>query len=600
MNQQELRSLKGLPVGYDSFKEVINAGFYYVDKTPYIRKIIKDDSSKVLLIARPPRFGKSLTLNTISQFLTINPNDPNDHSYQEKLFANTKILEDKQFCEEFMGQYPVIFISFKDIVASNYTEACDLLAVTISKLASHHEYLLNSPKLSPLDKRNFEILIDNNLLTEGKYRKNLTFSLKQLTELLAKHYGKNVIVLIDEHDVPLAEAYNNGYYEELVTFMQPFLSKVLKGNTYLYKGVLTGCLTIPNDSSFTGLNHLKIKTVINATGSLAECMGFNKNEVKSILSYYDLLEHEQAVKDWYGGYRIADREIFCPSGVINFCNMAVKELKDTGSVPSPRSFWSPTKSDDIIQQLMSHLKRNDAVRLQTLMDGGEIELLLDEPLNYNETRKLRHTDDFLAILLYTGYLTAVNAATLGATTTCTLRIPNLEIRSAFEKNIKDYYSSESQQNSSNAIVNAFFKGDCEEIRTLLEEKLTTYVSVRDLATKATPENFYHGFLNGIFSVATQTLKDFKSNAEAGNGYADIIFTSKNNQDAVIIEIKSVAKNEEKLSANQNGLKQIEDKHYIQALSKENSDIKHVLCYGIAFCKKECLVRHTIKAIEQNI
>ncbi len=596
---QDQKSLKGLPVGVDSFEDLVNNDYYYVDKTIFIKSVMNDNKSKVLLITRPRRFGKSLTLDTIYSFLNINdPANPQDCSYQKKLFASTKILEDQDFCESFMGKFPVISLSFKEVDGDDYNDAYRLLAKTINATALQFEYLLDSPKISSRNKTLLEPIMDPRAIVDPIHRDDLCLSLQTLSTMLFKHYCKNVVVLIDEYDVPLAHAYAGGYYDKMVKIIRGIFSAGVKGNKSLHKAVLTGCLRVSKDSIFTGLNNLKINTVANDTGTFAECMGFNEAEIKTLLGYYGLSEHEQAVKNWYDGYRICKSEVFCPWDVINFCDTATDELRHGNPVSEPKSYWSSTSTTDIILQFMNHLNKNDAERMQTLMDGGEIEFLLNEQLNYNEIGTFHRSDDFWTLLLYTGYLTAVSSVTHGETTSCTARIPNLEIRSAFEKNIKDYYSSESQQNSSNAIVNAFFKGDCEEIRTLLEEKLTTYVSVRDLATKATPENFYHGFLNGIFSVATQTLKDFKSNAEAGNGYADIIFTSPNNRDAVIIEIKSVAKNEEKLSATQNGLKQIEGKQYIRALSKENSDIKRVWCYGIAFCKKECLVRHTIKTIAE--
>ncbi len=587
MDAQNLMSLKGLPVGKSEFNKIVENDFYYVDKTSYIKTVIKDDTSEALLITRPRRFGKSLTMDTIYQFLRLNPDDAADISYQEKLFAGTTILEEQEFCRDYMGQYPVIFISLKDIEAETFTTARDLFASTISEVACQFDYLLDSPKLSKLDKKNFEILRDANLLFEPKHIKELTFSLKCLTELLAKHHGKKVIVLIDEYDVPLANAYNKGFYDKMISLLRPFLSRVLKGNTRLQKAVLTGCLRISKESIFTGLNNPKVNSVTNDAGALAQCMGFSKTEVKDMLSYYGLSEHEQAVKDWYDGYRIADREIFCPWDVINFCDQAITEKRNGRKVSAPRSYWSSTSSNDIIQQFMSHLDKEEADRMQILLDGGEIEFSLNDQLNYSRIDKFHSADDFWTLLLYTGYLTAVKTVAEGNLIICTVRIPNREIRSAFENNIKAYYGSVSMLESTRRILQAFFKGDADQVNVLLGLRLKKFVSIRDFNTRSPAENFYHGFLNGMFSTEKNQFFRYQSNAEAGKGYADIIFSSGDNSTGVVLELKVASDEDDMNKLADVALKQIEDRQYTDTFGR---GIKKIYCYGIAFCRKECTVQ----------
>lgn len=589
MQIQDISALKQLPVGITDLVTFFNGNYYYIDKTPFIKSVFKDDT--VTLITRPRRFGKSLTMGTFYNFLKINPENPLDQSFQDELFKDTKIYEDKVFCQKFMGKWPVIFVSFKDVDGLDFETACEDLARAIAKAAAEHEYLQYSDKLNELEKKRFKTLLDDELLIASPKLGRLRDSLIQLSVLLYKYYGKQVIVLIDEYDVPLDKAYINGFYNEMINLIHSVLSSVVKDNNSLKKAVLTGCLKISKESIFTGLNNIKVNSVIDDRGNLASCFGFTKDEVKTMLSYYGLSEHEIAVKDWYDGYRIGNQEIFCPWDVINFCDQAMDYINRGLPVCEPRSYWSETSTNYIIIEFMEYLGEEDAIKMQRLLDGEDIDFIVNEKLNYNQIGRSHSPNDFWTMLLFTGYLTAVKVvADERGNLICSVRIPNKEIRSAFDRCIVDYYKTAPQMKAySKNIVSAFLKADEGEINFLLETKLGTFVSSRDFATSSAPENFYQGFLNGMFaSQNLQLFTEYRSNEVAGDGFADISFKAKNERTAVVIEIK-VASDKAKLEKlAEEALKQINNKNYIEAVSSQS--ITKILCYGIAFCRKNCFVR----------
>ena len=593
MDKQALELLRPLPIGVTDFAEIIHDNFYYVDKTPVIKDVFSDSLCKVMLITRPRRFGKTLLMDTFANFLKINPENPDDTSYQNSLFKNTRIYEDKPFCQNFMGKWPVIFASFKDVEGTDFETACWNLAKAIAKAAKKHKYLLNSDKLDALDKKRLQTLLDCDLLMASPKLNSLRDSLKRLSALLYKHHGKKVICLIDEYDVPVHKAYINGYYNEMVNLIHRVLSSLLKDNSVLKKGVLTGCLRVSKESIFTGLNNHKINTVIDKVNVLAESFGFSKDEVKTMLDYYDLSEHEGAVRDWYDGYRIGGQEIFCPWDVISFCDLAMDAVRTGQDVPEPQSFWTSTSSNFIIQEFMSYLEEDDANNMQTLLDGGEIEFSVNENLNYNVIGQLHSVDDFWSMLLYTGYLTCLKSEIIkGRGKVCTVRIPNEEIREAFDTCIAGYYKSPAVTQVSSELVAAFLCGDSDKIRTLIENKLKTFISVRDVHTKSAPENFYHGFLDGVFSTQTKKFTDFKSNCDAGNGYADIVFSSLDHKYGVVIELKSARNEDALMGLAADALRQIEDRQYTDVLVKLG--VKKIYCYGLSFYNKSCFVQCKLK------
>ncbi len=587
-------SYKGLPLGNSNFKEIVARNFYYVDKTAYIKEVFKDDSSKVFLIARPRRFGKTLAMNTFYNFLKINPKSPDDTSAQELSFKNTAIYQDKEFCQEYMGKFPVIFISLKDVDDFTFELARAQVATEICFIANRLNYLLDSPLFSDEEKHDFKVLTDYSQLASDDGQKYLSKSLRIMIDMLYRYYGRQVIVLIDEYDVPLAKAYDGGYYSQMLKLIRGMLSTALKDNVALFKGVLTGCLRVSKDSIFTGFNNFDVNTVASDNGDLSACMGFTKAEVKTMLDYYHLSEYEAEVKHWYDGYKIAGSEIFCPWDVISFCKVANKAVEQGHAVPAPQSFWTNTSSNDVILKYMPYLEESEAERMQTLLDDGEIEFKLNEKLNYNEIGDLHRPNDFWSLLLYTGYLTATKVTTIAREGTfCRVRIPNEEVWLAFKDGIVDYYSSDRVKAESSKLVEAFFNGDKRQIRVLIETKLRTFISLRDIHTKSNPENFYHGFLNGFFSAQTpSTFGCYRSNTDAGDGYADIMFSLPDYSEGVIIELKSTS-DENKLSQlADEALAQIRQKNYIDAFLDD--DAQKVYCYGIAFCRKHCRVKCEVK------
>ena len=588
-------SLKGLPVGISEIDTVRLNNYYYVDKTPYIKELFKNSGSQVLLIARPRRFGKSLAMDTFYNFLKINPENPGDTSYQEKLFANTKIIKDQEFCQKFMGKFPVISTSFKEVDGKDYHEALCSLAQVIMNTAENFKYLLKSSKLDEHDKKELLKLLDYDYLMSANGIGNIKFSLKKLSKLLQSHYDKRVIVLVDEYDVPLAKAYENGYYDEIAPLIRCLLESTFKDNTALYKGVLTGCLRVSGESIFIGFNNFDVNSVTNDIGVLAECMGFNKGEVRTMLDYYALSEHEDAVKNWYDGYRIGGKEIFCPWDVVCFCKHSKKALQLGNKVTGPKSYWTATSTNNIIEQFMPYLDEREADRMQTLLDGGEIEITVNEKVSYQEISRNHDVNDFWTLLLYTGYLTSISNTPVADDDDKVLsivRIPNNEIRAAFKSCIADYYSSASVQENSGKFLKALLDGDSVKAEDILNEKLITFVSVKDPQSKVPPENFYHGFLNGIFSNLKISEGIFKSNAEAGNGYADIMYCSRKPRVGIILELK-VTSDEDALTDSANAaLKQIETKKYASVFARRH--VQKVYCYGIAFCRKDCCIQMEVK------
>ncbi len=590
-NKIDYASLKGLPVGKTDLGKIFENNCYYVDKTPYIKTVIKDDTSEVLLIARPRRFGKSLAMDTFYKFLQVNPENPEDTSFQDKIFKNTKIYADKEFCREFMGKFPVILISLKAVTGDNFALARSNLAGFIAKIANRHEYLLHSSIFNNEEKKLFSLLKDSTKLEVAKRQSYLEQSLLTMTEMLYRYYGKKVVVLIDEYDVPIAKSYEKGYYDKMIELIRNLFLNVLKENPYLQKAVLTGCLRVSKESIFTGLNNLKINTVTNDRDEFAECMGFTKDEVKTLLSYYHLLDYEDVVKDWYDGYRIFKSEIFCPWDVINYLSDAKTDLEKGNDVLAPQSYWSASSSNNVIQQFMPYLDENEALRMQTLYDGGQIVFQLNELLNYNEIGDFHRANDFWNLLLYTGYLTSVKNEYLeGKGTFCTARIPNKEIREAFNYCITGYYESDPVKTVSDKLLNAFFNGEKKQIRQLIESRLKNFVSLRDLHTKAKPENFYHGFLNGLFAALyPDSFIDYVSNTDTGDGYADIKFSSPDHSIGVVIELKSTKDATKLAQLADQALDQIREKNYIETFVNDD-DVEKVYCYGIAFCRRRCQVR----------
>ena len=603
------RKFLPLPYGYNSYEEIWNDNCYFVDKTSYLKNVL-EGSGKVLLFTRPRRFGKTVFMSTLNSFLKINKENPTDTSEQLRLFEGTQILKDTEFCEKYMGKYPVIFITLKSVDGDNFEDAYKMFAIVVSKVASEYEYLLESPRLNDSDKDKLKKLSDISFLRLLENSDYLTNALNTLSALLYKEYGKLPVLLIDEYDVPLAKASyhdllkyktydgkidaNNTYHARMVTLMSGFLG-ILKDENTLTKTVMTGCLKVAKNSIFTGVNNLYVNTVTATEKDYTGLIGFTKDETNRFLDDYDLSEYSSLVKDNYDGYRFYDKEMFCPWDVVNFIRNNYK-LKIDGELQQIHAdnYWTGTTSSSAVYEYLGYLTDKDTQKMQDLIDGKSISFSLNDSMNYDSLSE-HNPDDFWSLLLHTGYLTLDWDKTTeelskanSSSKNIFVRIPNLEIRECFIQNIQQKFKEQlSKDNTASSLVNSFLDGKAQEASDILFDLLQHYVSVRDTATKAPHENYYHGFLNGLFSNCTKGFfSEYHSNSESGDGYADIIFKSNRGGKVVIIEIKSCSGSESKKAKAREAIAQIEEKNYAKPYLN-NEDISSVYAYGISFDKKDC-------------
>ena len=578
-------------IGYDDFSSIISSNGYFVDKTLFIKELFKYAHSQVLLITRPRRFGKSVIMSMFASFLQLNYSNPQDLTDHLKLFEDTKIIEDREFCQEFMGQYPAIFISFKDIDGANFSSAYYKLGTVISDLYEKFDFLLESKSLSAKDRNYIQYMIDleqdpNDL----KQQNEITLSLLNLCKFLYKHFKKKVILFIDEYDVPMAKATTKGYYDEVIDIMRTLYSKALKSNFYLHKAILTGCLRVSKESIFTGLNNLAVNSVLSDSKRLSDIIGFTKEETYEMLNYFNLLEYSELIKEWYDGYNFNNHEIFNAWDVVNFIDYLLN--KDENDSVVPKNFWINTSSNEIINEFLGYLTESDAVNMQDLLDGKTIYKKIKDEVTYQDL-KLHRSDDFWSMLLYTGYLTiAKNSNFDYLNSEMPLKIPNLSIRQCFQTKIKDFFSYDpTEKQKANEVLTAILDYDQEKVRIAINNALKKYVSFRDFSSKYAKEYYYHAFLNGIFSTQSAFISNYQTNAEAGNGYLDISFTAKDETVGVIIEIKYSPEVSIMKQLAQEGLDQIEEKNY--PLIFNDDSINKIMLYGISFCKKTCKVASKI-------
>ena len=586
MKMNQLR--KGIAVGTDDYSKIIDNKGYFVDKTSLIKDVFAQNKSEVLLISRPRRFGKSLTMSMFYHFLSINHNKPEDLSRHVELFKDTKIFADQEFCQKFMGQYPVIFLSLKGIEGNSFEEVFQKLAGTIYILVEREfRYLLESDKLSEENKNDLRCLLNFELLEKTSSREKIQSSLLLLTQFLYQHYGKKAIVLIDEYDVPLAKASVRGYYNQMVDVIRGMLGSVLKTNSYLEKAVLTGCLSVPQESVFSGLNNISVNTVFSRDVVLATGIGFTKDETIDMLDYYGLSSFNNIVKEWYDGYNFANHEMFCAWDVVKFCAEAIRLENCQDMIP--QNYWINTSSNDLIYQFLGYLTEQDAVDMQTLVDGGTISKKIRETLNY-EDLKQHESDDFWSMLLYTGYLTVAGHSNFDvASSELNLRIPNKSIRNCFKEKIQDYFTKAPPQVQKAAkILQSVFNADAEQLRVDIEDALAKFISVRDFSTNAPKEYYYHAFLNGVFSTQEGVFKRYTSNQEAGNGYSDITILSKDSRTGYILELKYTNDENYLVKESKKALTQIEEQKYLEPF-RLRGITKKVYGFGICFSGKSCFV-----------
>ena len=576
-----------LPTGKQTFKAFIKGNYYFVDKTKYIKSVFQDDSSQVLLITRPRRFGKTLTMSMFEAFLSLNYDDPNDLSEHIELFKDKEIYKDKEFCDNFMGKYPVLSISLSRVYGNTFEIAFERLADLINNLASNYSFLMESEALSKDDKYKLSCLLDSKTLAEPKSLVAVGNSLFNLAQFLYKHFKQQCIVLIDEYDVPLAKAANQNYYKDMRDLISSMFGGVLKdGEQFVKKAVVTGCLRVAKESIFTGVNNFKVNTIFSSRSALSTIIGFTKEDTEAMLDYYNLSEYKSLVKTNYDGYNFNNHEMYCSWDVVSFCDDATQN--DDGNITA-NCYWYHTGSTDVIRDFLGFISSDDADSMQTLVDGGSIKKNIHVNMNH-EDLKDHDSDDFWSLLAYTGYLTPAKGAIFDIDNEpIDLVIPNNSILIAFRKNILEYFTSDKAQLAkANDIIKAIFDGKALDLSNALEDALAQYISVRDFSSSEPKESYYQGFLNGFFSSQKDMLKGYASNAELGNGYADITFKNKRKDLAVIIEIKHANDEFQNQAKATEALEQIEKNKYVLNY-KNDGYVTKIFCYGICFNKKSCYV-----------
>ena len=558
---------KKLPIGIENFGEFSTEGFYYVDKTPFIKELLQN-WGKVNLFTRPRRFGKSLNMSMLKNFFEIG-NIP-------ELFAGLKIMEEKELCEKYMGKFPVISISLKSVDGLKYEAAVAALRRVIGNEACRFDFLAESERLGQNDKGLYSGLTD---VKDGKFLMTddlLTDSLQTLSQLLEKHYGQKVILLLDEYDVPLDKAFQGGYYDEMVSLIRNLLGNALKTNDSLYFAVLTGCLRISKESIFTGLNNLKVHTISDVRYD--EYFGFTNADVDQLLEFYGLSSYKNMIRDWYDGYRFGDTDVYCPWDVINYCD----ELLAAPNTP-PKNYWANTSGNDLVRRMLKNASLTTKNEVEELLNGGQITKRIKQELTYREI------DDSIehvwSVLYATGYLTGKHAEQEDADI-FRLWIPNGEIRKLFYELVEDWFREVTRSDTAriSRFCAAFPAGDTDTIQEMLGDYLWDSISVRDTAVRRNrKENFYHGMLLGLLQSQDSWL--VKSNAETGEGYSDISIQTPERV-GIVIELK-YADDGNLETACKAALRQIEEKKYAHGLKRRG--MKKIIRYAIAFYEKECMV-----------
>ena len=556
-----------LPTGIEDFKEIRTDGYYYVDKTALIEQVL-DKRSKVTLFTRPRRFGKTLNMSMLRYFF--------ETGTDSKLFNGLYISQNAELCEKYMGKYPVIAISLKGVDADSYTKAKAQIIKIINREARRHRLLLKSEKLDSFDK---ELLTQ--LLSRNMEEDTITSSLQELTELLEAHFSKKVVVLIDEYDVPLAKAYENGYYNEMVLLIRNLFGNVLKTNDSLAFAVLTGCLRIAKESIFTDLNNFKVYSITNT--EFDETFGFTNEEVRKMLVYYGLDSHFEEVKAWYDGYRFGNADVYCPWDVVNYC----EDHKENTNAEL-QNYWMNTSGNEVIQHFVDSMNDPHMLtksELELLVSGDTVVKQVDEMITYKELYS--NIDNMWSTLFMTGYLTQRGKEPDGR---YHLAIPNREICDCMVRRVLALFKRSVSQNQEllRSFCNAMLASDAGTMEHALTEYMGKTISIRDSFAKSIRENFYHGLLIGI--LGSQGAWKATSNKESGDGFSDILIEV--NEDdlriGMVLELK-YSKTENALDKEcDDALQQIEDKNYDQELREKG--YTKILKYGIAFYHKKCRVK----------
>ncbi|MCC8152344.1 MAG: ATP-binding protein [Lachnospiraceae bacterium] len=551
-----------LPVGIENFKDIRTDGYYYVDKTSMIRDLL-NSRGLVNLFTRPRRFGKSLNMSMLKSFFEI--------GCERELFDGLNISMDHTLCEQFMGRFPVISISLKGTEAENFSTSRGLIVRAVKEEAERLFFLSESSRLIESERESYFQLLDNEMNDETLYR-----SLRTLSRLLQKHYGKKTIILIDEYDVPLAKANENNFYNQMVILIRNIFDQALKTNDSLYFSVLTGCLRVSKESIFTGLNNPNVMSVTDA--EFDEYFGFNDSEVRKLLAYYGLSGFYDVIKEWYDGYLFGKARVYCPWDVI--CH--VRKLCTDKDAP-PENYWSNTSSNDIVRRFIQKSENGSTKReIENLVAGEVIQKEIRQELTYRDM--YASTENIWSVLFMTGYLTQRGRRDGSR---FSLAIPNREIRTIFTTQIMDYFRENVAKDGNRAIrfCDALKNGQSEDAETQFTAYLRKTISIRDTSARSgMKESFFHGILLGILSVKEAWV--VISNRESGDGFSDILIEIEDEALGIVLEVK-YADNGNLEESCRKAMQQIENMRYVEEL--RNNGMEHILKYGIACYKKRCRI-----------
>ncbi len=556
-----------LPMGMEDFERIRREGFYYIDKTKMIKDLL-EHIAYVNLFTRPRRFGKTLNMSMLKCFFEIGSD--------KTLFKGLEISREKELCDQYMGKFPVISISLKNVEGETFDDAKRKLRLIIGNEALRFSFLAESDKLAESERIQYTKLIE--LDDWGEFAMSdglLEDSLFMLSRFLQKHYGQRTIVLIDEYDVPLDKAYQSGYYDTMVALIRALFGQALKTNSSLYFAVLTGCLRISRESIFTGFNNFNVYTIMDAAYN--EYFGFSDREVLELLEYYGFMDKYDAIKEWYDGYRFGSLDIYCPWDVISYCHA----LKMTPSV-SPKNYWVNTSSNNIIKKFIGRAKSVTRNEIEFLLNGGSIKKQIRQELTYRDLDS--KVENLWSLLFMTGYLTQCREADTEWTE---IVIPNREIHWIFMEQIQEWFEEETIKDSKKLeeFCHAFQENNVSAIEEGFNAYLKKTISIRDTNVgKEMKENFYHGILLGLFG--NMDGWDVKSNAESGEGYSDISVEIEDKEIGIVIEFK-YAEHASFDAGCKEALKQIRDRNYEEALVEDG--MKTIYKYGIACHKKRCKV-----------
>ena len=553
-----------IPVGISDFAKIRNYGYYYVDKTGLITDLLEKETAEVTLITRPRRFGKTMGMSMLANFFDIRKDS-------QAMFEGLEISKNEALCSEWMNQWPVLFLTFKDVDGLTFASAKEMLLNRIAAIYNDHSYLLEGTRVQENDRKVFERLADE--VSGNPTDAMLKTSIVLLMRLMRNHYGKPVILLIDEYDVPIAKASAKSYYPEMLEVIKGLMSTALKDNDALRFAVITGCLRIAKESIFTGTNNFVSDTI--SSSHLNEYFGFTQVDVDQILKDADCQEHAADIKNWYDGYHFGDLDVYCPWDVMNY-------LRDLQRNPKakPASYWKNTSDNSIIRSFIDYAGRSISRKLETLLSGGYILQRIEENLTYDYLHSSE--ENLWSILYLTGYLTQVREEDLPAPLpekTSALMIPNAEVQEIFETTIQKWFDESAQTWNRKILFDAVWSGKAEALTEQMNKLLRKTISYHDYR-----EDFYHAFLAGIFAGAGYEVD---SNKEHGEGRSDVVVLDPEGDRVAIFEAK-YSRTQDAMSKDcAAALEQIEDRQYAKEFE---DDYDSVLCYGIAFYKKRCLVR----------